>query len=257
MSLTAWQQVDRHWPAVIAALREATGPTAGDAWRATCRLRWLVLGLPDPVSEQTAACFKTALGLNRPLGAWLLLDHGAAARPLAEVAPPDRLMDRLDAEGWLVGAHQVCAGPPARIVEAWTALCDPAGTGDLPADALALADEATDLVIALWAVLGATRQVLRDGRLDEAPTWSPAGPVDPGWPIALRLLRSDGPGALVRELPRFEPEWALHVLAEPPDHLAVAVAAVRQALGSDRPLRALGDLWTALPDPPVPRPDGP
>jgi len=244
MNTTAYRQVEAHWPAVIAAFREATGPTASHAWRATCRLRWLPLGLPDPLDEQTAAIFKTALGMARPLTSWLLLNPGSASRPLGELMPASAFLERLDEEGWLLGSRQVCAGPPARILEAFVALSEPSETSDLPAEALAGADRATDLIVCLWALLGATREVLREGRWDEAPDWSPAGTVNPSWPEVLRLLRLDGPGALVREVPRFEPEWALHVYEAPPTVVAEAVRSARKAIGSEAPFAALDSAWT-------------
>lgn len=253
MNATAYAQVEAHWPAVLAALGEATGPTASDAWRATCRLRWLPLGLPDPVSEETAAIFKTALGMTRPLTSWLLLAPGSAGRPLEALQPADGVLARLDEEGWLQGAQQVCAGPPGRILEAWTALSAPTSTtatttnSKLPRAALARADRATDLVVCLWAILGATREVLREGRWDEAPDWAPAGPVRPSWPEVLRLLRLDGPGALVREVPRFEPEWALHVYVSPPDWVAEAVRGARRAMSSRSPLADLDLVWSNCP----------
>ena len=243
MNATAYGQVEAHWPAVLAALRQATGPTASAAWRATSRLRWLVLDLPDPVSEHIAAIFKTALGMNRPLTSWLLLAPGAASRPLDQLVPASKLLTRLDEEGWLIGSRQVCAGPPARILDAWGALSDPRDTDVLPADALATADRATDLVVALWAILGATREALRAGCWDEAPSWSPAGPIQPDWPQVLRLLRMNGPGALVREVPRFEPEWALHVYDTPPEGVAQAVRGARVALAEPAPLGALDAVW--------------
>jgi hypothetical protein len=244
MNATAYRQVEAHWTAVLAALREATGPTASDAWRATCRLRWLPLSLPDPLAEETAAIFKAALGIGRPLTSWLLLNPGSASGSLEDLVPSEQFLGRLDEEGWLLGSAQVCAGPPARILEAWMALAEPAGTTNLPADALADADRATDLVVALWALLGAAREVLREGRWDEAPNWSSAGPVDPSWPEILRILRLDGPGALVREVPRFEPEWALNVYDTPPEAVAVAVRRARQAITADAPFAALDIAWT-------------
>jgi len=245
MNATAYAQVEAHWPFILESLRAATGPSAADAFRATCRLRWLALALPAPLEVPVAATFKTALGLNRPLTSWLLLAPGAASRPLQELVSSAELLERLDREGWLLGSRQVCAGPPGRIREAWDALSDPRDADTLPADALAVADRATDLVVSLWAILGATREALRAGHGEEAPTWSPVGPVSEDWPQVLRLLRMEGPGALVREVPRFEPEWALHVYDRPPAPVEDAVRGARDALARPTPLAALDVVWDA------------
>lgn len=249
MNQTALKQVNRHWDHVLAALSALSGPTAGDAFVACCRLRWGVLAHEGPLPEPMAACFKTALGLGRPLSSWLLLSPGSAAQPLDALLRADVLVERLDEEGWLHGKDQVCGAPPAHLEDAWRALAAPAPVRPPPLTEaqLAVADAATEVVVGSWAVLGATRAVLRDGT-HTVHNWAPAGPVDPDWPEVLRLLRSDGPGALVREVPRFEPEWALHVYAEPPASVLAAVAGARRALGASDPLAALDGVWAALVD---------
>lgn len=243
MNVTAWKQVRRHWPGVLSTLSRAAGPTAADVWRGLGVLRWQPLGMDEPVSAEVAATFKTALGLQRPLTSWLLLDPSLAAGPIAAVCPEDQLLERLSEEGWLLGHRQVCAGPPERIVEAWRALGQPAtdGLGDTE-----LGDSCVDLVVGAWAILGATRQVIVEGRLREAPGWSAAGQLAPGLPEVLGRLRARGPTALVREVPRFEPEWARHVYSEVPERVEAAVVASREALGSSTPLAALDRVWHAL-----------
>ncbi|MCB9673974.1 MAG: hypothetical protein H6737_02600 [Alphaproteobacteria bacterium] len=217
MNAGALAQVTAGWSGVLAALTACSGPTAAHAWRATCRLRWAPLWAGPPVAAPTAAAFKTALGLNRPLTSWLLLAPGAASRPLAALVPPDRVVARLEAEGWLHGQHQVCAGPPGHIEAAWAALCASRPPDPHPADDAAL------VVSALWAVLGATRRLLRDGVLHEVPGWSPVATPRADWPESARLLLARGPGALVREVPHFEPAWALHVWEAVPPPLAALV----------------------------------
>jgi len=247
MNTSAYRQVETHWSSVVAALREASGPSAGKAWQATCRLRWMPLhSAGTPVEEQHAAMFKTALGLTRPLSSWLLLNPGAAAGPLHELVSVDELVPRLDAEGWLLGSHQVCAAPAHRIREAWEALADPSTTTDLPAPAIETADRARDIVVGLWAILGATRTAIMDGRADRIETWSPTGEIDPAWPEVLKLLRGNGPGALVREVPRFEPAWALHVFKEPPPAVATAVREAQASMAAPDPWAALDAAWHRL-----------
>lgn len=242
MNVSAWQQVAAHWDAVLDTLARHGGPTAGDAWRSTARCRWGVLDAERPIPAPAAATFKTALGLTRPLTAWLITTPGAAARPLAELVPPSELLDRLDAEGWLVGHRQVCAGPPARIVEAWEALCDAPG----PGAPVPVADRAAALVAGAWAILGATRAVLRAGRLDEAPGYGPGVAPQEDWPAVLHLLARPGPTALVRELPWFDPDWSLRVFAAPPASVTEAVAASTAALTAAQPLAALDAAWHRL-----------
>lgn len=246
MNTAAYRQVDAHWSTVLAALREASGPSAAHAWQATCRLRWMPLHLGEPVEEEHAAMFKTALGLTRPLSSWLLLHPGAAAAPLHELVSVDEVVGRLDAEGWLLGAREVCPAPVHRIREAWEALAEPSATTELPASAIETADRARDIVVGLWAILGATRAAITDGRAEHITNWSPIGEVDPEWPEVLVLLRKNGPGALVREVPRFEPAWALHVFDDPPPAVATAVRAAQQAMKMRDPWRALDAAWRHL-----------
>jgi len=240
MNAAALRQVVAHWPTVLSALSAATGPNAGDAWLATSRLRWMPLALPEPLPEGVAATFKTVLGLHRPLTAWLLGTPGASSRPLAELVRP---LSRLDDEGWLVGAHQACAAPPARIQDAWDALGSPIAS-ELPPGA-EFGERCAWIVAGTWAILGATRQVLRSGS-DEAPTWSPVGPVDPDWPVVLRLLRKDGPGALVREVPTFDPTWVRDLHPALPPRVATSIEAAERAVGARSPLAALGEVWERL-----------
>ena len=85
MNAAALRQVNRHWPTVLDTLGAWSGPTAGAAWRATCRGRWAPLWHARPLPGPVAATFKTALGLHRPLTAWLLASPGAAAAPLHDL----------------------------------------------------------------------------------------------------------------------------------------------------------------------------
>jgi len=248
MNLSAWRQVARGFDHALAELCAVSGPTASDAWLATSRVRWRPLVHDEPVPVAVAVGYKLALGLQRPLTSWLLLAPGAADRPLAELVAPDDLLGRLDEEGWLVGARQACPAPPARIVEAWRALagvterCAPAPLGGG-------IEGAIDVVVGAWALLGAAREVVRQGRLAELPSdWRIGTPPPPSGPEVLRLLLRPGPTALVREVPRFEPRWARHVFCRGavPDAVEEAVRAASEAMGSDRPLAALDEGWGRL-----------
>ena len=234
MNRAAWGQVVRYWEGAVAALRAHGGPTAAHAWRACCRLRWAPLWGPQPVPVEDAVAFKTALGLERPLSSWLLLEPGAARRPLHALCAPNALVERLDAEGWLHGQASVCPATARHLVQAWEALSQPAPPFVHRADRSAL------WVSGLWAVLGATRRVLRDGGGPSG--WSPALGAAPGAPRVLHLLCARGPGLLVREVPRFEPRWALHVWDEAPDALLALVDRCEAATG----LPALDAAWASF-----------
>lgn len=234
MNTAALAQVLAHREQALAALRAASGPTAGDAWLATCALRWAPLFGPRPVPATDAATFKTVLGITRPLTSWLLLSPGSAGEPLHTLVPPGTVVDRLEHEGWLHGSRQVCAAPPERIVEAWEALVVP----DTPEI------DTTGALVAsgLWAVLGQTRSLLRQGVLHEVPGWSPVASPQPGWPAVTHLLAARGPGSLVREVPRFEPRWARHVWVDVPPALDALVTACEQS----RTLSDLDGAWAAF-----------
>ncbi len=249
MNRTAWGQVARHGDAADAMLAAGSGPTAADAWLCTSRLRWRGLFHSEPVPRSVAIGYKLALGLQRPLTSWLLLTPGAADRPLEELMAPDEVFARLEAEGWLHGATQVCPAPPARIEAAWRSLCGATGQYEAVEPDMVGAERATALVVGAWAVLGATREVLRAGRLHELPnTWRLGTPPPLDGPEVLTLLLRRGPTALVREVPRFEPEWALHVYGEEraPAAVAAAVSEARSAVGEPEPFWALDQVWSKL-----------
>ena len=235
MNAAALRQVNRHWPTVLDTLGAWSGPTAGAAWRATCRGRWAPLWHARPLPGPVAATFKTALGLHRPLTAWLLASPGAAAAPLHDLVAPDALPGRLLDEGWLHGQHLVCSAPPRQLVAAWQALARPTPAELHPADTAAV------WVSGLWAVLGQTRELLRRGVLHEVPGWSPVASPHPDWPCVARWLGARGPGALVREVPRFDPAWSLRLWDVPPPPLVQLVEAATAATS----LRALDEAWSA------------
>jgi hypothetical protein len=212
MHRAPWRQVAPHLDAVMRLLTDHSGPTAAHAWRACCRLRWAPLWGTLPVPALASAAHKTALGLERPLSSWLLLHPGAAARPLHELVSVEDVARRLDDEGWLHGRQSVCPAPPSVLTRAWAALEATRAPAPHPADIVA------PWISGLWAILGATRGLLRDG----APDTDGAAEV-------LALLDAGGPGALVREVPVFEPRWALHVWEVPPGPLLALVDACEAA----------------------------
>lgn len=211
MNGAALAQVMGQWPVVLQQIRSHGGPTAAHAWRATCRLRWGPLWSEPPVAEPVAAVFKTVLGLQRPLTAWLLMHPGAAGRPLSELLDGD-LGERLEAEGWLHGQVQVCAGPMRRIREAWEALEAPGEPADHPADVTPL------WVSGLWMVLAHARSCVREDRVPADWAWT--GEVPAEWPRVLRWLRARGPGRWVREVEVFDPAWVLHLWEGVPEPVA-------------------------------------
>ena len=101
-----------------------------------------------------------------------------------------------------------------------------------------------DCVVGAWALLGAARLTLRDGRIEEVPDWDNA--PKPHMPAVLHLLACNGPTALVREVPFFVPEWALRVCAEPSDRVADAVREATEALSADKPFARLDAAWARL-----------
>lgn len=210
MNGAALAQVMGAWPEVLATLQAHGGPTAAHAWRACCRLRWGPLWGEPPVSEPVAAVFKTVLGLQRPLTAWLMLHPGAAARPLPDLVG-GALAERLDQEGWLHGQVQVCAGPMGRIREAWLALHQP---GPPEPDR---AEVAAWWVAGLWVVLANARRCVREDRVPRDWAWT--GAVDEHWPLSLQRLRCRGPGAWVREIEVFDPAWVLRLFEDQPSSL--------------------------------------
>jgi len=212
MHRAPWRQVAEHFEAVLDQLTAHSGPTAAHAWRATCRLRWGPLWGPIPVPSVDSAAHKTALGLERPLSSWLLLTPGAAARPLHELVSVDDYAARLDAEGWLHGRRSVCPAPPSVLARAWAALPSEEPPGPHGADIV------PHWISGLWAVLGATRGLRKQGVADAD-----------GDAEVLALLDAGGPGALVREVPVFEPRWALHVWEESPPALLALVDACEAA----------------------------
>lgn len=249
MNRSAWGQVARGLDAALAELVDGAGPTAADAWMSASRLRWQGLSYAEPVPLEVAVAYKLAVGLQRPLTSWLLLNPGAADRPLAALVSPEHIVQRLEDEGWLHGAQQVCPAPPAKIERAWRALCEATRPPTRLRPALRVAEDAAALVVGAWAVLGATRQVLLEGRLHELPpTWRLGTPPPSDGPEVLHLLLRPGPTALVREVPRFDPAWALHVYrrdAAPPA-VAQAVTDAHAAVAAPLPFAALDAAWDEL-----------
>ncbi|MEM1033048.1 MAG: hypothetical protein AAGN82_22060 [Myxococcota bacterium] len=122
----ALRQVRRTWSATLVALRGLfvdEAPTLARVYRrVTAALRWapaVHLRSRRPPTSAEAALWKTVLGFHDVIATELLGAHWDA-----DAAPPDAatLLARLDAEDWLIGTTQVCAGSRRAIAEAWDAL---------------------------------------------------------------------------------------------------------------------------------------
>ncbi len=162
MNVSALQQVRRHWEdcrALLAWLRqlhvELTGAgavTLSDLWR-IARLgqslpAWIVLRRDDPLPEDAlppaiAVAFKVVIGLTYAVQSQHLATWLAGTYDAHDAADRAGLIAHCDAHGLLVGAAEVCAGPPAMIAEIVDLLIDgPAQPLALPPCAAAIGDGA-------------------------------------------------------------------------------------------------------------------
>ncbi len=206
----ALRQLKDTWPRLLAALSSFEPDRPPDVYRAWRRaqaatrlapLRALRDGAPP--SRFAAALHKVTLGFSDLLAALLLDGRLRAHDPL----PTDNaLLEVLDAEGWLVGDVQVCAGTRSQIAAVWRALgAEADDVAGVWAD-LAPALDATEELSALAAVAaGAARAHLLHGA---APVTAACVALYQGRdpPRVVRALRGVPEGGPLHPLRLFPPE---------------------------------------------------
>jgi hypothetical protein len=177
MNASALRQITAHWGLLRATLAGLAGPapTVHRAWRACVAATGAPvvahLGDPEaPIPAPLAALYKAALGYSQVLTFLLLSEDGVADAPLAALGDPEEFVQWLEADRWLVGSPQVCAGSGAQIRELFEALRS--GSGAPPPAGWPLDDAQIDAVCACaglqvaW-VIAAERDLAR-GRAPEA-----------------------------------------------------------------------------------------
>ena len=221
MNASALRQLTREvWPTVRQAARAFAGesPTLHDALRSVVAglVAPAVHGTETPVPRLLSVWFKTSLGFSQVLVTLALADDGMGDVPLTGIGDRDAFCEALDAQEWLIGATQVCAGPMRMIGDLFATL---AGEGPVPERPPAVAGlgppeiwvdpamTALGLSVAHACLLS---QAVRDGHTLEGrdaawvsgntPSWLRAVFAVPNRPPehAFRLYRSGGGPDAVR-----------------------------------------------------------
>lgn len=140
INAAALRQVSKCWPGVIAQFERlaalhllSNDPGTHDAL--TGHMVWRVhlaalagpalfkLKHPNtPVPRLLSSIFKTSLGYSSILPSLLLSQPGAASARLYNVLPEDDFFALSDAQHWLIGKTQVCAGSPSFIKQSYRAM---------------------------------------------------------------------------------------------------------------------------------------
>lgn len=76
----------------------------------------------EPIPRLLSAMFKTSLGYSSIIPSLLLSQPGTASAPLHDVLPEDDFFALSDAQSWLIGQTQVCAGSPSFIKQSYRAM---------------------------------------------------------------------------------------------------------------------------------------
>lgn len=196
MNRAGLEQQRRHWDAICATVASLCPErTLISAWRASLLALAGPALAPDPLPGSWAALYKASVGFNQVFTHLCL--HGEEL--------PDDLFDWLEAGGWLLGGHQVCAGSRGQIEELY-ACFGSAVAGEplpIPRSEAPVTFVALQAALALatyrshpWGGLGA--ELLQQG---QAP-WLHAVTSTPGLDPAL-TLRFFPEGAAPRALTRF------------------------------------------------------
>lgn len=148
MNVAALRQVSQCWRELIAtleALADAVSPDLAPGAPLSTHQAWLTLLLAFslaplsahehlPVARLWSAMFKTSLGYTTILPSLLLSQPGVADAPLLDALSPDEFFALTDAQEWLIGQTQVCAGSATFIQQSYAALArKPSKSIDLPA----------------------------------------------------------------------------------------------------------------------------
>lgn len=210
----AFAQLRGAWTEILAWLRDLDADRPATVERMHRRAFAAVTQAPllalrqGRVSVFSAALFKTALGFSDLLARLLLEGRVDAADPPPSVEALDAW---LDAEPWLVGERQVCAGSREQIRAAWRALAETGRSPHAEPDVDALLE-----VAALQAAAaGAARALVREVRPDDS--------------LSARLYLAEAPPRLVRSLLQVEGAGPVHaalLFADPPPSLRAFLAAL-------------------------------
>lgn len=191
MNASALRQIAPLWPAIVASVRALAGPapTVHQAWRVALVGIAAPLLVEEPVPRLVSAFYKTSLGLSQITTRLLLTEEGVATVPFADLGDGATFFESLDANRWLHGQVQVCAGTRAMFVALGDALAGRPGPATLaPAlaalDCAQVADGAAAVVVAQVRALGEIQDARRAGAevpLPEGlPPWLRAAAGIPG-----------------------------------------------------------------------------
>lgn len=138
MNVEALAQVRRHWGFITAQISATSGPRLTEAFQASLKAIYAPFAGPRPVPAPVSALYKACAGFSQVF-CFLLLEGEPR---------PEPLFPWLDAEGWLLGTHQACAGPRAMVEE--LAACFREGPGGSPGPELTEVALQTALAIATY-----------------------------------------------------------------------------------------------------------
>lgn len=191
MNNSALRQIAPVWPAILATTRALVGPapTVHGAWRVALVGISAPLLVDEPVPRLLSAFYKTSLGLSQITTRLLLAGDGVADAPFASLGDGDAFFEALDANRWLHGQVQVCAGTRAMFVALGDALAGRPGPAALAPelsafDCATVADEAAEVVAEQVRALGAIQDARRAGAdaplPERMPPWLRAAAGIPG-----------------------------------------------------------------------------
>ncbi len=225
MNVAALRQANTCWREVLAQLSRlaalhatSEGPLSGhQVWQAhlavMCAplLWWRAHDAPLP--RALSALYKLSLGFATALPMLLLSQPGVGDAPLGEALSGEEFFALNDAQGWLIGQMQVCAGPKRLITQSYETICW-ANLSAPPAHPCFERDELTRLSAAMARAhrdLMHAALLAREGlEGEDALTLCPGLELAPwarnmrAWPLSARLyhsLQPLRPFALVRALP--------------------------------------------------------
>lgn len=209
MNRGALQQIGRHWGWTRRHLMEQMPPeaTLQEAFQVSLEAtsQALLWDQPYPLPARLAALYKACAGFCQVF-AWLLLEEDQSGRrKLASLGQSGDFFGWLNAQGWLLGVEQACAGTESQIRSLFDVFCGGLGPPPLP-------DSPILQAVALQSALSlATYQAARQGAAAAEDC------------LGHRLLRQGRAPWLfaVTARPEGRPEWARRLLAYPTDSTAL------------------------------------